>query len=103
LDERPHGALAPARGVELDDERLGALALRAVDRESDQAQRDGADHALDVDLRHGRWRSAGRPGPEQRRERQEREPGPHLPSARRLTTSNMRFAASRDVIWPGPS
>src|SRR5262249_18540795 len=103
--------LEPAGRVELDDQRLGALGLGAVDRDPDQTQGDRVDHALDLDRRHGLGRRRRHGRHEQRRE-YDQEPHSrretlaalhHFCSARRLTSSKSRLAAMSAVICPGPS
>src|SRR5262249_36119987 len=104
LHDRAHGTLEPAGRVELDDQRLGALGLGAVDGDAHETQRDRADHALELDRGHRRRRGRRGPGNGQEAgERDEARQPRHFWSARRLTISNIRLAASSAVICPGPS
>src|SRR5207237_5672878 len=106
LADRPHRTLESARRVELDDEGLRPAGLRTRDGALHETERDRADHAVDDDGGHWRRRRRDRRGGEQG-ERDEdggaRQAPAHRPRARTLTSSNMRFAASSEVIWPGPS
>ena len=57
LHHRAHRALEPARRIEHDDQGLGALGPRALDRGGEEADGDRGDGAVELDQRHGRRRS----------------------------------------------
>ena len=54
LADRAHRALEPARSVELDHQRLRLSACARASGRLHEAQRDGTDHALEIDEGDGR-------------------------------------------------